>query len=235
VERDGEFRIESFAFDVIDRMRGANRQGIIDELTRLMSTFGFTSMILAGIPNPDDALKPHVVVQDWPEGWSQRYHEQNYGPLDSALQRVHSSPAPFRWSDTRAPGCARSNIVLDEACEFRLNDGFIVPFRGAGGFRSALSFGTDRYMISKRDESAIHLIGLYAFQALSPPPQLSELTPRERESVRWLAAGKSAWETGRILGVGEQTVKDFLRHAREKTGTVSGAHLVAECMRRGWL
>jgi LuxR family quorum sensing-dependent transcriptional regulator len=66
-------------------------------------------------------------------------------------------------------------------------------------------------------------------------PEINELTPRERECVRLLAAGKSAWETGQILGVSEQTVKDFLRHARDKTGTVSGPHLVAECMRRDWL
>jgi LuxR family quorum sensing-dependent transcriptional regulator len=232
---DGAFKVETFAFDIIDRMRGLDQAGIIRQLAGLRATFGFTSMILAGIPNPSDPLQPHVVLQDWPEGWSERYHEQNYGPRDGALQRVHSSVTPFKWSDTRDHADNCRNIVLDEACEFRMNDGFIVPLRGAGGFKSALSFGTDKYMISKRDESAIHLIALYAFQALSAPAVTNELTPRERESVRWLAAGKTAWETGGIIGVSEETVKDFLRHAREKTGTVNGPHLVAECLRRGWM
>lgn len=45
-----------------------------------------------------------------------------------------------------------------------------------------------------------------------PPP----LTPREKECLRWALLGKSAWETGEILGISQHTVAKMLQTARAK-------------------
>ena len=42
------------------------------------------------------------------------------------------------------------------------------------------------------------------------------LSPRQRECVLWSARGKTAAETAAILGIGEDTVVQHLRTARER-------------------
>lgn len=53
------------------------------------------------------------------------------------------------------------------------------------------------------------------------------LTPREREVLSWVAAGKSYWEVGRILGISERTVRHFMANSRAKLDAVSNKQAVA--------
>jgi LuxR family quorum-sensing system transcriptional regulator SinR len=61
------------------------------------------------------------------------------------------------------------------------------------------------------------------------------LTPREREVLRWSAAGKSYWEIATILGISERTVRFFMGNARRKLDVVSNTQAVAEAVWRGFL
>jgi LuxR family quorum-sensing system transcriptional regulator SinR len=56
------------------------------------------------------------------------------------------------------------------------------------------------------------------------------LTPREREVLQWVAAGKSYWEIGRILGISERTVRYFMACCREKLDSVSNKQAVAKAV-----
>ncbi|WP_293475001.1 LuxR C-terminal-related transcriptional regulator [Phenylobacterium sp.] len=57
-------------------------------------------------------------------------------------------------------------------------------------------------------------------------PELG-LTARERDSLRWVAAGKSDWEIAVILGVSQTTVRFHVDNARRKLGAVNRAQAVA--------
>ena len=85
----------------------------------------------------------------------------------------------------------------------------------------------------------MHLTSLYAYGAAERigrercrVPERNRLTERECEVLRWIAAGKTAWDIGRILGIAELTVKDHLRNIRRKLGTSNGAHSVVEALRQ---
>lgn len=54
------------------------------------------------------------------------------------------------------------------------------------------------------------------------------LTRRERETLAWIAAGKSYWETAIIMGITERTVRYFMSNARRKLDVVNNAQAVAE-------
>lgn len=58
-----------------------------------------------------------------------------------------------------------------------------------------------------------------------------KVTDREREIVRWLAAGKTNWEVGQILGISDLTVKSHVQRLLSKTGTKSRTQMVAQVMR----
>ena len=50
------------------------------------------------------------------------------------------------------------------------------------------------------------------------PEGQNTLTIREREVLRWIAEGKSNWETGQILNCEEGTVKKHLQRIYRKLG-----------------
>lgn len=56
------------------------------------------------------------------------------------------------------------------------------------------------------------------------------LSTRETEIVRWLRAGKSNDEMGRILGISALTVKNHLQRIYRTLGVGNRAHALARCM-----
>jgi DNA-binding CsgD family transcriptional regulator len=59
------------------------------------------------------------------------------------------------------------------------------------------------------------------------------LTARERECLRWCAAGKTYWETAIILGISERTVDFHMQSARRKLRADSNAACVARALLLG--
>jgi DNA-binding CsgD family transcriptional regulator len=53
------------------------------------------------------------------------------------------------------------------------------------------------------------------------------LTPRERECLQWVAAGKTDWEISQILSISEQTVHGYVQNALAKLGARTRAQAVA--------
>lgn len=62
-----------------------------------------------------------------------------------------------------------------------------------------------------------------------------DLTPRECDIMRLVACGGSNREIAYHLGIGEETVKSYMRSILPKLGANDRAHAVAICMRRGYL
>jgi DNA-binding CsgD family transcriptional regulator len=53
------------------------------------------------------------------------------------------------------------------------------------------------------------------------------VSARELDCLRWMAAGKSAWEASVILGISERTVRFHLNSAREKLDCTTTTQAVA--------
>ncbi|WP_054158691.1 helix-turn-helix transcriptional regulator [Rhizobium sp. AAP43] len=70
---------------------------------------------------------------------------------------------------------------------------------------------------------------------IHPPKHLTavRLTRRERETLAWIAGGKSYWETAMILGITERTVRYFMANARRKLDVVNNSQAVAEAVWQG--
>jgi LuxR family quorum sensing-dependent transcriptional regulator len=59
------------------------------------------------------------------------------------------------------------------------------------------------------------------------------LTPREREVLRWMAVGKTAWEIGEILDIAEVTVNTHISAAQRKLNAVNRASTIVNAIRAG--
>lgn len=61
------------------------------------------------------------------------------------------------------------------------------------------------------------------------------LSERERECLRWVSMGKTAWETASILGRSQRTVEYHLKNAIRKLGATNKVHACALAIRLGLL
>lgn len=61
----------------------------------------------------------------------------------------------------------------------------------------------------------------------------TNLTPREKEVLNWVAQGKGCWETGVIVGISERTVKFHLQNIYRKLNVVNRAQAIAKAMAEG--
>jgi len=62
-----------------------------------------------------------------------------------------------------------------------------------------------------------------------------QLSDRQAACLRWSAAGKTSWETARILGVSESTVNFHLRNACTRLGVRGRRAAVVTALRLGLL
>jgi LuxR family quorum sensing-dependent transcriptional regulator len=79
-------------------------------------------------------------------------------------------------------------------------------------------------------------MALYAFDRVrclhqKHPEEKPSVTLREREVLKWVAAGKSAWEIGEILNISKRTVDEHTQTASRKLGAVNRTQAVAIAIR----
>jgi LuxR family quorum sensing-dependent transcriptional regulator len=198
--------------------------------------------VLAGIlPEPGAGRQQqisNVVLNHWPPEWSQRYFSHGYIFRDPAIKTVRRSTAPFLWSELesvcRSDTTARR--IMDEAGDFKLRQGFTISLTTLEGNVAGFSLAGERLEVSPEDRGVLTLVGTYALGRsilLRETEARAEikLTPRERETLQWAAEGKSEWEIGERMGISEHGVDKHMRSAREKLGTRTRTHAVAEAMR----
>jgi LuxR family transcriptional regulator, quorum-sensing system regulator BjaR1 len=229
------------ALDFVDRLKGLKSvAATIDAMEKTFNQFGFETLILTGLPNPEQRFEQVVMAKRWPAEWFKIYTSKQYIQVDPVARHCRRSVNPFEWAEATfdAEHEPRAAEVMRRAMDFRMTRGFIVPIHGLSGYEACVSVGGTDLDLSPRSKPALHLMALYGFDRvrhLLVPKQSAgtRLTAREQEVLTWSAAGKSAWEIGEILNIRQRTVEEHLANARSKLGAVNRTHAVAIAMREG--
>jgi LuxR family transcriptional regulator, quorum-sensing system regulator BjaR1 len=227
------------ALDFIEGLNSHNEvPAAMDALERAFCRFGFETIIVTGLPNPDQNFSQMVLAKRWPAEWFKLYTDNNFDRVDPVVRHCRRSIHPFEWAEApydpvRERGAAE---VMRRATDFRMQRGFIVPIRGLTGYEAAVSLGGVDLDLNVRSKPALHLMAMYSFDRIrhllhpTPAPP-SRLTQREREVVAWASQGKSAWEIGEILHITQRTAEQHLANAASKLGAVNRTHTVAIAIR----
>jgi DNA-binding CsgD family transcriptional regulator len=150
---------------------------------------------------------------------------------DPVMQHVRTSALPIIWSRSTYEAVGmRSKWEHMASCG--LVSGASLATHLPNGRHLAISLERDSALPrSPRALTALLAeMNLFAacaldalFTMLAPADaesQAPRLTPRECEVLKWTMAGKTAWETGRILNISERTVVKHAVNASAKLGCV---------------
>lgn len=175
---------------------------------------------------------------NFPLGWDEGWHDYN-----AHCPYYHScfdGRIAFDWDSVRN----RSNLSAMERkawhylADFGLVEGFTVPVHAPGrfGFITVVGEQNDRGWARRMEAHAERLLFLThvfheAVQERFPlADELSKelsLSTRERECLRWAAAGKTTDEVALILGLSQETVRVYFKRALRKLGATTRAQAIA--------
>ena len=106
-----------------------------------LAWFGFTCVTSFIMPGPGEPFKKGVHLNTRPQDYIDRYEEKNYVVRDPVVTELRNTVRPFSWSDVlkRRNLTRTDKRIIEEAREFDVNDGLIVPIVTLSGTLSVFS------------------------------------------------------------------------------------------------
>lgn len=178
--------------------------------------------------------------------WVQRYVDKEYLRVDPVVigcfQRFH----PVDWKSLDWGSKAARAFRLDAVEHGVGNQGFSVPIRGPNGQFAlfTLSHHCDDAAwekFTKDNQRDILLIAHYLNQkALElegrrQPDPVRPLSPREIDTLTYLAMGYGRGQIADLLSISEHTLRAYIESARFKLGAANTTHAVARALGEGMI
>lgn len=200
---------------------------------------GLTCGVACSISS-DKTIGETVIASSCPPGWMQNYVEQGYQQIDPRVPMAAEAVTVFTWQLQDWDGILKGKQLAwrrdNELAGFY--GGLIVPDRRDSRLKVIALCGS-AVDIHPDDQRVLYYSGLETLdrmQALGlhpePDPPVT-LSARERECLQWVAAGKSDWEIGVILSIGEKTAATHVDRAKHKLNVTTRAQAIVVAMRRG--
>jgi LuxR family quorum sensing-dependent transcriptional regulator len=200
--------------------------------------WAFAGQVPSAAAKPRD-IPSHVLFQEFPEGWAERYNENHYALRDPVVRHLQHQQSPFTWEESYAAEALRENVKLvgGEAAAFGLKTGYVIPIQLIGGVLAAVSFGASHAEFDPSHLAELAFAANFALGHLlrlrrKPVNRERTVTPRERECILWASEGKTDWEISVILGISRPTVAKHLLSARQRLDVMNRAHLIGEAIRQ---
>jgi LuxR family quorum sensing-dependent transcriptional regulator len=230
-------------FDTIDHIaRLTVVRQVADALVVAAGKLGFSALGVNRLPAQSDGADPRILTESAPEGFRDLYIHERFYLVDHICAHARAAYEPFRYSDapfarTSSRGHQRFMQALDT---FGMGRGLIVPVGWPATIPACVWLAGANPNLDEDANRATELIALFGASkahALSRPsktePRTRKLTPREREVLQWIAAGKTSWEISMILRLSERAIIKTTSGALSKLNAVSRAQAVVNAIRSG--
>ncbi len=212
--------------------------------------FQLAYTLLPSFYQPGANRHPPINHTTYDGSWMEHYTDNRYDLEDSALKHCQSgSDAPYVWPhfcdfDQLSP---KERRVFLEAWEVGIRHGFTLPMRSSGDGIGILSLSFDgserefeNFYASRRKAAETFA---YSFnEAVNShfakhfgKPHLPRLTHREKETIRWLAAGCTYGKTAEKMKVCVGTVQKHVSAAIRKLKARNSTHACALAVRWGMI
>ena len=230
-------------------VREANRTGSLSDLENLLGAaaaeMGFHYFALG---HHVSVLTGDLVqMGNYPEAWLERIFYHGYLSIDPALMAARHTVLGFSWTDI--PNfitlSAQQRQILDESRVAGFGEGFTVPIHLPGECAASCTFVT-RYGESMNPliTPSAHYIGCFAFEAArrlrrrakvandagDAHKRVPPLSGRQLDCIVLAARGKSAVDSGVLLGISADTVHQHLETAKRRYGVATRTQLIVRAL-----
>lgn len=187
----------------------------------------------------EDRHEQLVRLLRYPQDWLSEFDRLDgpkIDPVHLASSRINTG---FCWDEAGSIIALTDahRYILEESRRFGLGSGFTVPANIPGEPHGSCSFAVrNGKSLPSRHLRTAELVGAHAFRAarriagVCLSPSQPHLSPRELQCVELVAAGKSDWEIGVILGISRETARQYVKRARAAYDAVSRSQLAIRAM-----
>jgi DNA-binding CsgD family transcriptional regulator len=228
--------------DVFLRVAEARtRQDLHASLIELASRHDCGSGDLVVVTDGPGGSASFEVVYELPQAYLAAYFGGD-AKNDPVMQHVKHSCRPIIWSQqTYSAVGKRSEWECMADCGLVTGASLALHLPSGRHLVLSLDWAREQDLSSSRWTAVIGEMQLFAAHAAESAFGIlaratesygaPELTRRELEVLQWTVAGKTAWETGRILSISERTVAKYAATATAKLGCSSKHQAAVRAMR----
>lgn len=177
--------------------------------------------------------------------WAKRYVAQGYLRVDPVIRGCYQRYNPVDWRTLDwTPKPVRN--FMAEAAEYGVgHQGYSIPIHGPHGQFALFTVSDHRNDADWDAFTATHRRGLilmaHAFNeralAFEPAREAvsAPLSPREVDTMTFLAMGYSRAQVADMLSISEHTVRDYVESSRLKLGAANTLQAVTKAIARGMI
>ena len=220
--------LSRIALEFVDRTTAAPNAAAIQEmLLEGCRRLGFDHLIICDVPDQGHT-SIEVQLCTWPQELRDRFQKVHH-KHDHLLHHARQTLEPFTWSEVQwdhSKGSPQQQM-MDEAAEFGLVEGFVVPVVGLEGDQSCVGLAGRGGRLQDRDRRALHLMCLYAHHAVrrrrrpSRAAGPSRLTMLQRDCLAYTFAGLDAHTIADRVRLSSAEVLRASRLAASRLGLVN--------------
>ena len=214
---------------------------LLEALGAYLKRYGVKHLTMGLIVNPalvsDDVTQ--LGVSNFPQDFFELWVNDNLVMHDPILTYAVRSKSAFEWTDAYTHANRFGRQVMDAGADIGLKQGLVVPVFGPEHPTGMVSLALDERIEDPATKATMEVPIIHAFNRLlyfiepTLMPLKVKLTFREVDILHYIAAGKTNWEIGKVLGISENTVKKLLQNILSKYQTSSRTHAVALAIRQG--
>lgn len=200
---------------------------------------------ICGLGDKSGQMK--ILNESFPADWMQRYQDEVMSVNDPVVNYIMTFFKTCNWKEAVDVFSGKPfTELMGKAAEHGLLYGLAGGVNGkTQNYGSIFSFSSVSDRFGGRQKKILDVVLPHLHQALlrvtaaSAPKdkeiELSVLSVREVEVLKWIKEGKTNWEISMILNISERTVKFHVHNITLKLNAVNKSHAIAIAMDRGLL
>src|SRR5215472_5293166 len=134
------------AFDLIEDFEHTRTpEEVVEQLASSLSVFGFSTILITGVPEPPQRVEPYFLMNGWPRGWSGHKAKANNYADDPAAAWCRRTIDPFEWTEgTTRPERRPPDVPCAPVADAGSNKRYLVPVIRATGSTSFVTMAGER-------------------------------------------------------------------------------------------
>jgi DNA-binding CsgD family transcriptional regulator len=241
-----EATVPARIFDFVERCAGTgDPAALIEEFRGHIRTFGFHHSACGCWSGIGAHRTTRFFFLDWPDEVKEWYARENMFAKDPLVFAARRRMTPFTFGEVfdEEPLLSEMRAVYDLVREFGYVDGFAVPIHGPAGYQGLVSLlASKKLELTVREKAALEMLSRAIHDRCRSTvgfgmvtDELPKLSAREIECMKWVAAGKTNWEIGQLLGISKSTVHFHIERVKTKLHKRSRTEAVAILVLHGFL